>query len=85
MARPTLSIAIIAKNEADRIGRLLESARFADEILVVDSGSTDGTQPCAAAMGPLSLNTRGLATQLRNSLLWKKQAPSGCSASMPMK
>jgi glycosyltransferase involved in cell wall biosynthesis len=41
--RPTISIAIIAKNEADRIARLLNSVRFADEIVVVDSGSTDDT------------------------------------------
>jgi len=42
--RPTLSIAVITKNEADRIGRLLSSTSFADEVVVVDSGSTDGTQ-----------------------------------------
>lgn len=39
-----LSVAIIAKNEADRIAHPLISCAFADEIVVVDSGSTDGTQ-----------------------------------------
>lgn len=39
-----ISVAVIARDEADRIGRLLKSLAFADEIVVVDSGSTDGTQ-----------------------------------------
>jgi glycosyltransferase involved in cell wall biosynthesis len=40
---PLLSLAVIAKNEADRIGKLLQSASFAGEIVVVDSGSSDDT------------------------------------------
>jgi len=43
MSKPSIGIAVIAKNEVDRIGRLLKSSDFADEIVVVDSGSTDGT------------------------------------------
>jgi len=40
----TLSVAVICKDEADRIGRLLGSvAGWADEIVVLDSGSIDGT------------------------------------------
>ena len=39
----TLSVVIIVKNEAARLGATLESVRFADEIIVLDSGSTDGT------------------------------------------
>jgi len=38
-----LSVAVVCMNEEDRIGEALESAGFADEIVVVDSGSTDGT------------------------------------------
>lgn len=39
-----LSAIIIAKNEADRIGRCLDSVKpVADEIIVLDSGSTDRT------------------------------------------
>jgi glycosyltransferase involved in cell wall biosynthesis len=41
--RPKISVAIIVKNEADRIARLLNSVGFADEIVVVDSGSSDDT------------------------------------------
>jgi len=39
-----LSVIIITHNEAHDIRRCLESVRFADEIVVFDSGSTDGTQ-----------------------------------------
>lgn len=43
MMRPTLSVIIITKNEAELIGQCLESVKWADEIIVVDSGSTDDT------------------------------------------
>ena len=38
-----LSVAIITKNEEKNIGRCLASVQWADEIVVVDSGSTDLT------------------------------------------
>jgi len=48
---PPLSATVIAFNEADRIGDCLASLAFCDEIVVVDSGSTDGTAELAARMG----------------------------------
>lgn len=49
---PPLSIFIIAKNEADRLPRVIEAIRpLSDDILVVDSGSTDGTQEVARLAG----------------------------------
>jgi glycosyltransferase involved in cell wall biosynthesis len=39
----SLSVTIICLNEAARIRACLESVRWADEIVVCDSGSTDGT------------------------------------------
>ena len=40
-----LSVIIITKNEALNIRECLESVKWADEIIVVDSGSTDTTVP----------------------------------------
>ncbi len=41
--RRPLSVVLIAKNEAERIEACLVSIAWADEIIVVDSGSTDAT------------------------------------------
>ncbi len=38
-----LSVIIITKNEAEQIRECLESVRWADEMVILDSGSTDGT------------------------------------------
>lgn len=46
-----LSVVIITKNAAAQLADCLESASFADEIVVVDSGSSDGTPELAAARG----------------------------------
>jgi glycosyltransferase involved in cell wall biosynthesis len=48
-----LSVIIIAKNEASRIGDCLASVQFADEIIVLDGCSTDGTADIARAHGAL--------------------------------
>lgn len=41
--KPSISIILITKNSAKTIEKCLESIRFADEIIVLDSGSTDQT------------------------------------------
>lgn len=46
-----LSVIIIAKNEAANIGPCIESVAWADEIVVVDSGSTDDTVSIARGLG----------------------------------
>lgn len=51
MPEPLLSVTVITKNEAHRIARCLHSVAFADEIVVLDSGSTDDTMAIARGLG----------------------------------
>ena len=44
-------MAIIACNEAHRIARCLQSVAFADQVVVLDSGSTDDTVAIARGLG----------------------------------
>ena len=46
-----LSVIIITKNEAAHIAECLASVSFADEIILLDSGSTDGTGELARSLG----------------------------------
>ncbi|HUN56584.1 MAG TPA: glycosyltransferase family 2 protein [Candidatus Binataceae bacterium] len=49
--RPTLSLIVITRNEEDLIGQCLRSASFCDELIVVDSFSTDRTVVIAEGLG----------------------------------
>ena len=69
--RPTLTIGILTLNEAHRIKACLESAKFADQLIVVDSGSSDGTAEIARHFGAETFSYpdwQGFAVQ-RNRLL----------------
>jgi len=46
-----VTLLVIARNEASAIGRCLDSVPFAAEKLVIDSGSTDGTQQVSRRHG----------------------------------
>jgi glycosyltransferase involved in cell wall biosynthesis len=47
----TLSVVIVTLNEAANLPRMLASVRFAQEIVIVDSGSTDATVEIAEKAG----------------------------------
>ena len=70
MPRSTLSVAIITFNEADNLERTLPSVRFADEIVVVDSGSTDRTVEIARSFGAkvFSEDWKGFALQKNSAI-----------------
>jgi glycosyltransferase involved in cell wall biosynthesis len=70
MPRSTLSVAIITLNEADNLARTLTSVRFADEIVVVDSGSTDRTVEIASSFGAkvISEAWKGFAPQKNSAI-----------------
>jgi glycosyltransferase involved in cell wall biosynthesis len=51
VTRTGLSACIITYNEVDRIEECVRSVDFCDEVIVVDSHSTDGTRERAAARG----------------------------------
>ncbi len=50
-SRQPVSVAIITLNAASQLAACLDSVRFADELVIIDSGSTDGTQALAEARG----------------------------------
>ena len=66
-----LSVIVITKNEAHNIGECLRSVAFADEIIVLDSGSTDSTPDLARAAGAQASTTAdwpGFGTQKNRAL-----------------
>lgn len=48
---PRLTVGILTLNEEKRIAQCIKSAAFADQIVVVDSGSTDRTRDIAQSLG----------------------------------
>lgn len=69
--KTTLSVILIANNEADNILDCLASVSFADQIVVVDCGSTDNTVELARSVGAHVVQTAdwpGFGTQKNRAL-----------------
>jgi glycosyltransferase involved in cell wall biosynthesis len=49
--RASISVCIVCRNEGDRLAPCLESVRWADEIIVMDLASSDGSADVARAHG----------------------------------
>lgn len=67
----SLSITVITKNEAPNIEACLRSVQFADQIVVLDSGSTDDTVHIARSLGAevsTSLDWQGFGVQKNRAL-----------------
>lgn len=87
-----VSAFIIARDEADRIGRAIDSViGLVDEVVVVDSGSTDGTPAVAEAHGARVVHNawpgygpqkRFAEDQCRNSWLFNLDADEAVTAQL---
>ncbi|WP_138515369.1 glycosyltransferase family 2 protein [Rhodoferax bucti] len=67
---PTISVYIIAYNEVEKVRSAIESVSWADEIILVDSYSTDGTSELATQLGAkvVQVDFKGFG-DLRNQAL----------------
>ena len=72
---PTLACAILAKDVVNHIRECVQSCAFADEVVVFDTDSSDGTQDAARAAGARVIDTPFINfSQARNFALARVQA-----------
>ncbi len=69
-----ISVYIIAYNEAEKVAATIESAKWADEVIVVDSYSTDGTSEIAEQLG-----ARVVQVEFKGFGNLRNQAIAACS------
>jgi glycosyltransferase involved in cell wall biosynthesis len=67
-----VSVIIITYNESDNIRECLESVKWADEIIIIDSGSTDDTLKIAAVYTNNIIIETGLSYGLKRNVGFEK-------------
>ena len=78
-----ITATIITLNEERNIARAIESLRCCDEILVLDSGSTDRTVELAEKLGARVIEAGGAATPARRTGPPSRRRTTGFSRSTP--
>ncbi|HEY9773323.1 MAG TPA: glycosyltransferase family 2 protein [Planktothrix sp.] len=69
MNKTTLSVVLVAQDEERTIGNVLEAVReWADEIILVDSGSTDKTMQIAESLGARVMHQKWLGYSAQKNL-----------------
>ena len=79
----TISACILTCNEAEKLKAAAESVLWVDEIVVVDSYSTDATAEITTRLAPSSCRCRSMALAICAIAPSKHAAATGFSASMP--
>lgn len=82
----SLAILILTKNEEDNIVDVVKNAKkCTDDVIIIDSGSTDKTVTLAEGQGLPSVFAPGpMIFQLSATLPLSRRRPTGCCTSMPM-
>ena len=80
-----ITATIITLNEERNIARAIESLRCCDEILMLDSGSTDRTMELAEKLGARVVEAHGAATPARRTGPPSKPPTTGFFRSTPTK
>ncbi len=70
--RQPVSVAIVAKNEAARIGACLDSVAWADEVIVIDGESEDGTQAICRGRGATVLEAPWMGYSAQKNMALEK-------------
>ena len=79
----TLTVIILAKNEEQHMKDCIASAQFANEVLLIDDGSTDKTVEIAESMGARVVH-HAMIGHNNDALPLMKLGPNGFSSLMRM-